>query len=457
MKHVFRSVIVKMIAAGIATVTAAVWVGFILIGHSAESRRAGTTSQSVVFVDAKPQQLKQHQKYIILACDGGGVRGALTARIVQGIEDELKKASNQGKFSFCDRVDCFAGTSTGGLIALGLASGKTPEEVVSIYGDEKKWGRIFTKYKPTDEMATVQGATYRLAKVGLATAEERLKKVIDPGWSEGVDSLFFTRYDSSGVREIVGEALGERRKQKLADLAPKRSVVVTTLWLGEKTNGMKIDAWRPMILHNLPRQKKAGKMGSEDAEKDDQTARDAKLAMEMTILDAALCTSAAPTYFPPHRIEKVGCFADGGVFANNPGIAALSMAIRAGIQLQDIHIISVGTGSFTNYMKVPPWKGVDPKLDGKYCGVMAWLLPTRHDGVPETPLISAIFDAGAAADETYCKAILGDRYRRIQVSLKQDIDLANKDAVPGLITLAEEYIGTPAWNEHKAWLRKTIE
>jgi patatin-like phospholipase/acyl hydrolase len=429
---------------GVALAVIATVCGFALVGDK-------TPGPIVPGAAAKDPPPIKRQKYIILACDGGGVRGALTARLVKEIEDELKKKPNPADFSFCNRVNCFAGTSTGGLIALGLASGRTPDEVLATYGDEKKWGRIFTRYKPLDEMPVAQRAGYGLARSGLELAEGKLKKVIDPGWAEGIDGLFFARFDSAGVKEVVKEAVGEQRT--LGDLAPKRSVVVTTLWLGDK-KGMKVDAWRPMILHNLQTVNQDGKRGSEDIKKEDQFAQDAKTARKMTILDAALCTCAAPTYFPPHRVEGVGCFADGGVFANNPGIAALSMAIRAGVNIDDIHILSVGTGSVANYMKVPPWDAVDPKLDGKYCGTMAWLSPKSHHGVPEAPLIAAMFDAGAAADELYCKAILGDRYRRIQVPLEKDIDLADKAEVPRLIQMAADYITTPAWNEHKVWLRK---
>ena len=58
--------------------------------------------------------------YRILSLDGGGIRGWLTATLLQRLQDDLK---GQGYPDFLDEVQLFAGTSTGGLLALGLAKG----------------------------------------------------------------------------------------------------------------------------------------------------------------------------------------------------------------------------------------------------------------------------------------------------------------------------------------------
>ena len=73
--------------------------------------------------------------YRILTCDGGGVRGALTAQILAMLEEEVP---------FIDQIDLFAGTSTGSFIALGLAFGFKPKDLVGFY---QLHGReIFTPY-----------------------------------------------------------------------------------------------------------------------------------------------------------------------------------------------------------------------------------------------------------------------------------------------------------------------
>jgi predicted acylesterase/phospholipase RssA len=401
---------------------------------------AGATAIEV----ADARQPKARRKYLILACDGGGVRGAMTARIVQRMEEELGKATRD-KVVFRKRVDCFAGTSTGGIIALGLACDKTPADLVRLYKENAD--EIFKVYTSTDktDIETKMYAPFMKAMQGLDKTFSLLRRfarprsdIPPPGWSERADQLFFVRYESAGVRKVLAEVFGE--DLTLAKLPPGRSVLVTTFRLGTSD-----EAWQPVMLHNMLR--------DPDAE--------AKRIAETTVLDAALCTSAAPTYFAPHKHPQLGYCADGGVFANNPGVAALSMARRAGHHLDDIRLVSVGTGSVSNYMKVPPWE-FSPKepeeARGTRCGLIAWLLPKAHDGVPATPLLSAVFDAGALADETYCKGILGDGYRRIQVRLKKDIPLDDTRSIPDLIDLADAYFepDNEAWKKDKAWLLQAV-
>ena len=68
------------------------------------------------------------------------------------------------------------------------------------------------------------------------------------------------------------------------------------------------------------------------------------------LVDVAMATSAAPTFFPPHRIDAAGVdygyFADGGMFANNPVLNGMNVAIATGkaTGLHDIEAVSVGTG-----------------------------------------------------------------------------------------------------------------
>jgi hypothetical protein len=207
------------------------------------------------------------------------------------------------------------------------------------------------------------------------------------------------------------------KETTLGQLVPKRSALVTSLLLGKPG-----EPWRPVLLHNLP---------TEDA--------DARLGRDMTVLDAALSNSAAPVDFAPHRVAKVGYLADGGVFANNPCVATVTTALRDGRPLDGIRLLSVGTGSVASYMRVPPWEHVSDKAGGSRCSLLAWLLPRAHDGVPATPLLAAMFDAGAAADELYWRGLVRGGYGRIQVRLEKDVALDDVSAVPGLVAQADAY------------------
>lgn len=66
------------------------------------------------------------EPYRILALDGGGLRGIFTAAVLAEAEDAYGPA-------FLDSFDMLAGTSTGGIIALGLASGRTCREMLDFY------------------------------------------------------------------------------------------------------------------------------------------------------------------------------------------------------------------------------------------------------------------------------------------------------------------------------------
>ena len=85
------------------------------------------------------------ERFQILALDGGGIRGLYTASLLASLEKGL-----QGHV--VDHFDLIAGTSTGGIIALGLALGRSPEELVAFYRDDGP--RIF--HRPKGVLARVR-------------------------------------------------------------------------------------------------------------------------------------------------------------------------------------------------------------------------------------------------------------------------------------------------------------
>src|ERR1044072_1377675 len=62
----------------------------------------------------------------MLALDGGGIRGVLTLSILAAIEKQVGQR-------LCDYFDYIAGTSTGAIIAAGLAKGMTVDELIAFY------------------------------------------------------------------------------------------------------------------------------------------------------------------------------------------------------------------------------------------------------------------------------------------------------------------------------------
>lgn len=103
----------------------------------------------------------------ILSIDGGGIKGVFPAAFLAEIEDRLGG-------SVADYFDLIVGTSTGGIIALGLGMGFTAREILSFY--EQNGAEVF------------RGRRFQ--------------------W---VRTLFGPRYDAEPLRRALVERFGERR------------------------------------------------------------------------------------------------------------------------------------------------------------------------------------------------------------------------------------------------------
>src|SRR5215208_3357322 len=70
----------------------------------------------------------------LLALDGGGIRGILTLEVLLKMEQLLAEATGKGeKFRLSDFFDYIGGTSTGAIIAAGLARGMSAGELLDFY------------------------------------------------------------------------------------------------------------------------------------------------------------------------------------------------------------------------------------------------------------------------------------------------------------------------------------
>ena len=160
------------------------------------------------------------------------------------------------------------------------------------------------------------------------------------------------------------------------------------------------------------------------------------------LVDAALATSAAPTYFPPHDCPGFGYCVDGGLVANCPASIALGLWLRANPKtFDDVRILSIGTGNQSSAIDIKD-KESSPFTDPGYFGPGAWLYPvSRGPGVkdekltPAFPLISALLDASSSSHNYICKQAMGDNYCRVQVNLPKPIDL--DDTSPGSLKALE--------------------
>ena len=139
---------------------------------------------------------------------------------------------------------------------------------------------------------------------------------------------------------------------------------------------------------------------------------------DVSAVDVALATSAAPTYFPAHTLPgHRGVFIDGGLWANCPTMVGIVEALAfCGQRLEDIHVLSVST---TNY----PFRITESQQLG---GLLGW--STR---IVETFMFGQVQGAVAQA---IC--LLHERFHRIDyVTEPRLYRLDDARAVAELITL----------------------
>jgi patatin-like phospholipase/acyl hydrolase len=85
----------------------------------------------------RPQQpWPKDRPFRILSIDGGGIRGILPASLLGELERRFLGGQSVARY-----FDMIAGTSTGGIIALGLAHGRSASEIRDFY--IKRGGKIF--------------------------------------------------------------------------------------------------------------------------------------------------------------------------------------------------------------------------------------------------------------------------------------------------------------------------
>jgi predicted acylesterase/phospholipase RssA len=134
---------------------------------------------------------------------------------------------------------------------------------------------------------------------------------------------------------------------------------------------------------------------------------------DMSMVDAAHGSSAAPTYFEPVRVGA-RTLVDGGVFAINP--AALAYARSPGAV--DM-LVSLGTGEHTRRL---------PFDEVKDWGQLQWA----------RPILDVVFDGSADAVDSQLSAQLGDRYIRLQTRLDEASDALDDASSGNLAALRRE-------------------
>jgi len=272
-------------------------------------------------------------KRIILSIDGGGIRGIIPAMVLKHIEEQTGKR-------IATMFDFIAGTSTGGILALGL----TRKNSDSSINKEPEY--------------TAAELVNFYCKYGQKVFNENI-----PG---SFDDLLQPSHNPQGKEEVLKALLGEAKVEDAL-----REIFIPSY---------DIELRAPIFFTSNPKAEERDSIHSR------------KVCSGFKMFEAAMATSAAPTFFPPYKLETAhttdeGHYAliDGGVFANNPSSLAMMEAMisyktktEVELQRKDILVVSLGTGSVTRRYKY---------REAKNWGQLKWAIPLLNvvlDGQSES-------------------------------------------------------------------------
>jgi len=299
--------------------------------------------------------------YKILSLDGGGIRGLITSIMLERLEERIP--------GFLSQVDLIAGTSTGGLLALGLAYGISPTQARSMYEDKGH-------------------TVFKDSFVG---------NILDAG------NLIGASYPIGPLRDELMLQFGERRLNELS-----KKVLISSFDLDNNPQNPEITRnWKAKFFHNYPGSDSDG---------------------EQTVVDVAIRTANAPSYFPIYQ-----GYIDGGVIANNPSMCALAQALHpptGGQELAKIALLSLGTGHNPHYL---------PIQYGDW-GALHWA----------TKIITLVMEGSAGLADYQCKQLLGQHYLRLNPILPYPISMDQVDEIPKMVEIANEI----NLDDAETWIRE---
>jgi predicted acylesterase/phospholipase RssA len=191
------------------------------------------------------------------------------------------------------------------------------------------------------------------------------------------DGYLDERYDSDGLLRSLRRHLGEHR------LADARPAILLTAYDLERRNAMLL-----------------------------------RRGDDLSMVDAAHGSAAAPSYFEPVRVGGL-TLVDGGVFAANPAMCAYA-DVDGDVEL----LVSLGCGEHT---RVLPFETV------KDWGRLEWVRPA----------LDVVFDGTADAVDFQLQALMGADYIRFQTPLDEasdDLDAATPENLAALRREAERLI-----------------
>jgi len=258
---------------------------------------------------------------IVLSIDGGGIRGIIPAAILAYLEEKIQKVTEDNRIRLANYIDFVAGTSTGSIIG-----------AMMLLPDKNKKFK-YPQYS-LDEIKQMY------IELGERVFEKKIKHNIKTLWG-----IFGPRFPDSNIEQPL---------LKYMDHIKMKDLIKPCMF-----SGYDIDKRQVNFYTN-----------SDESEK----------YCNCYIKDIVRGSTAIPSYFSPAYFKEctnINTIIDGGVFANNPSLAAfieISKTLfreedfkKRKFNTNDILIISLGTGDF----KQKSYKYSNTKRWGK----AQWLMP----------------------------------------------------------------------------------
>jgi patatin-like phospholipase/acyl hydrolase len=347
--------------------------------------------------------------YKILSCDGGGIRGLLTALLLESLEAELQQLDSTATLAKC--FDMFAGTSTGSIIACGLAKGMSTKTIRQFYKLEGE--KIF----PTmDADFWTKQALNRIRKgdASLPLFDDKDLEAVLTSAEIFPPTLLFgdlpkptliTSYDTYNREAVVFK----NTRQKFATIP---------VWQICRSSSAAPVAFAGYLLQ------------------DEQFLKAIK--EQAPNFEGDLLTK-----IPPEGIPLI----DGGVVANNPALCAIAeqIAEEGSRGLNDIFVAAFGTGQLPRRItpnEVTTWGGWD------------WVYLFK--GIP---LLDVFSDGSADAIDYISGKLLRDNYLRYQPVLEPETSTFQADPknLELLRKAAKNYLDTGGRERLQQLAKKLLE
>jgi uncharacterized protein len=131
-----------------------------------------------------------HGPLQILALDGGGIRGLFSAAVLAKLEQKCQTV-------ITDHFDLITGSSTGGIIAIGLGLRMRPRQIVDFYvnhgphifGNRLRWRWFLQWVRRKFPQERLREALCDAKAFGLQTLGQSFKRLVIPSYNLGADKV----------------------------------------------------------------------------------------------------------------------------------------------------------------------------------------------------------------------------------------------------------------------------